>query len=58
MRNSRLDRRSVVTPIERQALDMVGKVAMVIDKLLIDPARIVDMVVIPTPPLLIPLSVL
>jgi hypothetical protein len=58
MRNSRLDRRSVVTAIERQALDTVGKAAMVIDKLLIDPARIADMVVIPTLPLHRPLSVL
>jgi hypothetical protein len=58
MRNSRLDHRSGVTAIERQALDMVAKAAMVIDKLLIDPARTADMVVIRTLLLLRPPSVL
>ena len=58
MRSSRLDRRSGVTVIERQALDMAAKAAMVIDKFLIDLARTADMVVIPTLPLLRPLSVL
>jgi hypothetical protein len=52
MRSSRLDRRSGVTAIERQVLDTVAKAAMAIDKLLIDPAHMADMEVIPTPPLL------
>jgi hypothetical protein len=58
MRNLKLDRRSGVMVIGRQAPDMVAKAAMAIDKLLTDPALTADMVVILILPLLRPPSVL
>jgi len=58
MRNLKLDRRSGVMVIGRQAPDTVAKAAMAIDKLLTDPVLTADMVVILILPLLRPPSAL